>query len=173
MASLHATRPALFATTLPLGDTPNESACATLRAFGDSVAAESGSVVAFCDKARAFHDKSCVKLGRGRRLRSTTPPRQQAHGGHIFSTANTTHPWLQGGHVPYESRVTQWQVNAVLAAYSRDDSSHPVTQTSTGPVIRATYLISVGKPNPASKSVFRLYEAQKQQSPRHCLRLSC
>ena len=28
-------------------------------------------------------------------------------------------------------------------------------------------------PNPEPKSVFSLYETQKQQSPRHCLRLSC
>lgn len=69
MDSLLATWAALFATTLALGDTAHASARATLRAFGDSVAAESGSVVAFCDNGLAFHDKPCVKVGRERHLK--------------------------------------------------------------------------------------------------------
>lgn len=68
MASLFATRDSLFATRLARRDSGFMSACADFRTFCNSVAAVGGGVVAFRDTVRAFRDKSCVKVGRGRRL---------------------------------------------------------------------------------------------------------
>lgn len=116
--ALFATTASLFATRLARHDPGFLSACADLLAFYDSVAAAGGGLVAFRDTARAFCGKSCVKVGRERRMacqrsglgfdgRPCARWRMGKKAAKCYKTGHTRRGWRDLRHVTKQKRPAQ------------------------------------------------------------------
>ncbi len=116
--ALFATTDSLFATRVTRRDSGFLSARADLRAFCDSVASVGGGAVAFRDNGLAFCDKSCVKVGRGRRMacqrcglgfdgRPCARWRMGKKAAKCYKTGHTRRGWRHLRHVTKQKRPAQ------------------------------------------------------------------